>query len=59
MKIRNLITSVFVLGFILSLLLIPCLAAQEKKQEEKAQESKPVFIPQEVKSAFEEGINIT
>ncbi len=56
MKIRNLITPVFVLGFILSLLLIPCLAAQEKKQEEKAQESKPVFIPQEVKSAFEEGI---
>jgi len=56
MKIRNLITPVFALGFILSLLLLPCLAAQEKKQEEKAQESKPVFIPQEVKSVFEEGI---
>jgi len=56
MKVRNLIAPVFVLGFILSLLLLPCLAAQEKKQEEKAQESKPVFIPQEVKSVFEEGI---
>lgn len=56
MKVRNLIAPVFVLGFILSLLLLPCLAAQEKKQEEKAQESRPVFIPQEVKSVFEEGI---
>jgi len=56
MKIRNLIIPVFVLGFILSLLLLPCLALQEEKQEEKAQESKPIFIPQEVKSVFEEGI---
>ncbi|MFH1962547.1 MAG: hypothetical protein ABIJ30_06695 [bacterium] len=56
MKIRNLIIPVFVLGFILSLLSLPCFAAQKKKQEEKAQESKPVFIPQEVKSVFEEGI---
>ncbi len=56
MKIRNLITPVFVLGFILSLLLLPCLTAQEKKQEEKTQESRPVFIPQEVKSIFEDGI---
>jgi len=56
MKIRNLITPVLVLGFILSIALLPCLAAQEKKQEEEAQESKPIFIPQEVKSVFEEGI---
>jgi hypothetical protein len=56
MKIRNLITPMLVLGFILSIVLLPCLAAQEKKQEEEAQESKPIFIPQEVKSVFEEGI---
>ncbi len=56
MKIRNLMTLVFLLGFMLSLLSLPCLSAQEEKQEEKAQESKPVFIPQEVKSVFEEGI---
>jgi hypothetical protein len=56
MKIRNLITIVFLLGFILNLLFLPCLALQEEQQEEKAQEPKPVFIPQEVKSVFEEGI---
>lgn len=47
-------------GFILSLISSPfsspCLAVQEKKQEEKTQESKPIFIPKEVKSVFEEGI---
>lgn len=56
MKIRNHITIVFLLGFILNLLFLPCLAVQEEKQEEKAQELKPVFIPQEVKFVFEEGI---
>jgi len=56
MKIRNLIIPVLVLGFILSLLLSPCLALQGKKQKEKAQESKPIFIPKDVKSVFEEGI---
>ena len=56
MKIRNLIIPVLVLGFILSLLLSPCLALQEKKQKETAQESKPIFIPKDVKSVFEEGI---
>jgi hypothetical protein len=56
MKSRNLTTLVFLLGFILSLFLLPCLTAQEKKQEEKVQEPKPVFIPPEVKSVFEEGL---
>jgi hypothetical protein len=56
MKIRNLTAMVLLLGFILSLFLLPSLAAQEEKQEEQAQELKPVFIPPEVKSVFEEGL---
>lgn len=54
MKIRNLIIPVLLLGFILNLLLSPSLAA--RKKVENIQEDKPIFIPKEVKSIFNEGI---
>ncbi len=54
MKIRNLVIPVLLLGFIVSLLLATNLAALNKAG--KPQEDKPVRIPKEVKSVFEEGI---
>lgn len=54
MKIRNLAIPVLLLGFIVSLLLATNLAALNKAG--KPQEDKPVRIPKEVKSVFEEGI---
>ena len=54
MKIRNLVIPVILLGFIVSLFLATNLAALNKAG--KPQEDKPVRIPREVKSVFEEGI---
>lgn len=55
MKIRN--HAILVLsGLILSLFMSPNLAAIEKRQEKKDQETKVVIIPEKVKKVFEEGI---
>jgi len=53
MKIRNFVIPVLLLGFIVSLFLATNLAALNKAQEPQ---EKPVRIPMEVKSVFEEGI---
>ena len=53
MKIRNFVIPVFLLGFIVSLFLATNLAALNKTQEPQ---EKPIRIPTEVKSVFEEGI---
>jgi len=53
-KIRNFVIPVLLLGFIVSLFLATNLAALTKTG--KPQENKPVRIPREVKSVFEEGI---
>jgi len=57
MKIKNLMSPVLLFGIIFNLALSPSLAALEKKQEKKAQESQQrIIIPPQVKSVFEEGI---
>ncbi len=53
MKIKNLVIPVLLLGFIVSLFLATNLAALNKEQESQ---EKPVRIPKEIKSVFEEGI---
>jgi hypothetical protein len=53
MKIRNFVIPVLLLGFIVSFFLATNLAALNKAQEPQ---EKPVRIPTEVKSVFEEGI---
>lgn len=58
MKIRNIIIQVLLSGLILSLLFLPNLAALENKKENNAQEKEPIIIPKEVKSVFEEGIEM-
>jgi len=54
MKIRNLAVPMLLLGFVLSLVLATNLAALNKAR--KPQEDKPVRIPMQIKSIFEEGI---
>jgi hypothetical protein len=54
MKTRNLAVPMLLLGFVLSLILATNLAALNKAG--KPQEDKPVRIPMQIKSIFEEGI---
>ncbi len=55
MKIKGLIISALIWGFILNLVSQPSLAAQVESQEKQAQET-PLIIPEAVKAAIKEGI---
>lgn len=41
-------------GFVLSLILSPCIAA--KKSAERANDQEPIYIPEEVKTVLQEGL---
>lgn len=56
MKIKSLISIVLFFGLVVNFALTPSLSAQEQEEEKKAQESKPVIIPPQVKSAIQLGI---
>ena len=56
MKMKSHASLVLVSGLILSLLLSPSLIAQEQEQTTKAQTSKIVIIPDQVKKVFDEGM---
>jgi len=56
MKIKNLLVSMLLLGFILNLALYTSSFAMEKKQEKKTQQATREIFPQEINTVFEEGI---
>jgi hypothetical protein len=55
MKAKKYLTIILFSGMILALVFSPSLSAQEKAEEKKAQEAKPVIIPPQVKSVLEMG----
>ncbi len=56
MKIKNCVTLALLSGLVLSLILSTDLSALEKNQQKKEKESKPIYIPKEVKAVFEKGM---